>query len=64
MTRNSLCAQGEPVFLDVPEVNAAAMGLAAKYQMTKVFETARMYKGLAPTLPLDKVFGVTTFELG
>jgi hypothetical protein len=29
-----------------------------------VFETARMYKGSAPVLPLDNIFGVTTFELG
>ena len=58
------CANGEEVFLDVPEVNVAAMELAANYNMTQVFDTARMYKGPAPTLPLGKVFGVTTFELG
>ena len=57
-------ACGEEVFLDVPEVNPAAMALAAKYNMTKVFETARMYNGPAPDLPLHKIFGVTTFELG
>ena len=57
-------AKGEPVFLDVPEVNAAAVALATKYKMTRVFETARMYKGSAPAVALDKVFGVTTFELG
>jgi hypothetical protein len=32
--------------------------------MTVVFETARMYTGEAPRLPLDGIFGVTTFELG
>ena len=58
------CANGEQVYLDVPEANAAAVALAAKYKMTKVFETARMYKGLAPTMALEKVFGVTTLELG
>ncbi len=58
------CANGEEVFLDVPEVNGAAMTLAAKYNMTKVFETARMYNGPAPNLPLHKIFGVTSFELG
>lgn len=57
-------ANGEQVFLDVPEVNAAAMALAEKYKMTKVFETARMYKGIAPAIPIERVFGVTTFELG
>lgn len=63
-THLAACASGEEVFLDVPEVNPAAMALAAKYAMTKVFETARMYNGQAPDLPLHKIFGVTTFELG
>lgn len=58
------CAGGEEVFLDVPEVNGAAVTMAAKYNMTKVFETARMYNGPAPSLPLHKIFGVTSFELG
>jgi len=34
------------------------MGLAP------VFETARMYRGKAPVVPLKNVFGVTTLELG
>jgi hypothetical protein len=29
-----------------------------------MFETARMYTGPAPNLPLDRLWGVTTFELG
>lgn len=53
-----------PVYLDTPEPNPAALQLAEKYGMTRVFETARMYTGDAPQLPLDKVFSVTTFELG
>ena len=28
------------------------------------FLTARMYAGPAPPIPVDRVFGVTTFELG
>jgi hypothetical protein len=32
--------------------------------MTPMFETARMYRGRAPDLPLDRIFGITTFELG
>ena len=53
-----------PIFLDVPEVNSAAVALAQKNGMTAVFETARMYTGEAPRLPLEKIFGVTSFELG
>ncbi len=32
--------------------------------MTAMFETARMYTGTAPELPLDRMFGITSFELG
>ncbi|MFA5205532.1 MAG: GNAT family N-acetyltransferase [Lentisphaeria bacterium] len=55
---------GAPVFLDTPAVNPAAVGLAARHRMTAVFETARMYWGPPPELPVSRLFGVTTFELG
>ena len=55
---------GAQIFLDVPEPNAAAVALAKRHGMSPVFETARMYAGPAPRLPLAKLFGVTTFELG
>ncbi|MCG8376259.1 MAG: hypothetical protein MI702_07235 [Chlorobiales bacterium] len=29
-----------------------------------VFKTARMYKGVTPELPVERIFGITTFELG
>ncbi len=50
--------------LDVPESNPAAVALAQRNRMTVVFETARMYAGPAPAVPLQRLFGVTTFELG
>lgn len=53
-----------PVYFDPPEVNAAAVALAEARGMKRVFETARMYKGPAPNLPLERLFGVTSFELG
>ena len=53
-----------PFFLDTPEVNAAAVDLAKRYNMTAAFETARMYAGRCPDLPINRLFGVTTFELG
>ncbi|TCK38916.1 ribosomal protein S18 acetylase RimI-like enzyme [Paraburkholderia sp. BL8N3] len=55
---------GETVFLDVPEVNAAAVALAVRRDMKSVFETARMYTGEPPGVPVERVYGVTTFELG
>jgi len=54
----------EPVFLDIPEVNPAALQLVQRHQMTAVFETARMYTGQSPRLPLERLYGVTSFELG
>ena len=57
-------AGGEPVFLDVPEPNAAARALAERYGLAPSFETARMYRGPDPGLPLARIFGITTFELG
>ncbi len=54
----------EDVFLDVPEPNRAAAELAQKKLMNPVFSTARMYTKTAPALPLDKIYGITTFELG
>ena len=55
---------GQPFYLDVPEVNAAAVALAQNYGLTSMFETARMYLPASPELPTDRIFGVTTFELG
>jgi GNAT acetyltransferase-like protein len=57
-------AGDEPLYLDVPEPNVAAVALAKGAGMTPVFETARMYRGTAPDEPVERIFGVTTFELG
>lgn len=56
--------QDAPLFLDIPAPNPAALDLVTRNHMTPVFETARMYKGARPDLPLEKIFGVTSFELG
>jgi GNAT superfamily N-acetyltransferase len=55
---------GGEIFLDVPGVNRDAIALAQSLGLSPVFETARMYTGAIPKLRLEKVFGVTTFELG
>ena len=56
-------ADGE-VFLDVPQPNTQALALAEAHGLSPVFETARMYTGAIRELALERVFGVTTFELG
>lgn len=54
----------EPVYLDTPEVNRAAVALAERNSMKVVFETARMYTEERPDIPLNRLFGVTSFEIG
>jgi hypothetical protein len=55
---------GGQVFLDVPQPNGAAMALATSHGFAPVFETARMYFGQIRAVSLERVYGVTTFELG
>ncbi|WP_375739027.1 GNAT family N-acetyltransferase [Pseudomonas boanensis] len=57
-------AAGGPLFLDAPENNPAAMELVRQEGMIEVFGCARMYLGPPPALAHERVFGVTTFELG
>jgi Acetyltransferase (GNAT) domain len=52
------------IFLDVPSINRNAVALAQDLGLVPVFETARMYTGAILPLRLERVFGVTTFELG
>ena len=64
LTALAATARGDNLYLDVPAPNSAAVKLAERYRMRPVFETARMYTGAAPDLPLSQWFGVTSFELG
>jgi GNAT superfamily N-acetyltransferase len=63
---NSLTATvtGEIVFLDVPDPNKAGVEFAEKRVLQPMFSTVRMYTKVGIELPLSKIFGVTTFELG
>jgi ribosomal protein S18 acetylase RimI-like enzyme len=55
---------GGEIFLDVPEPNGQAVALARALGLAPVFETARMYTGPIRAIRLERVFGITTFELG
>jgi len=55
---------GETFFLDITEINPAAKQLVETHAMESVFMTGRMYLKGQPKLADDKVFGITTFELG
>ncbi|QEV21496.1 GNAT family N-acetyltransferase [Streptomyces alboniger] len=57
-------ADGAPVAMDVPESNAQAVALAEARGMKPTFDTARMYTGPTREFAKDRVFGVTSLELG
>ena len=52
------------IIVDVPETNLAASRLAESIDLKPVFETARMYRGDAPVFDHNRLFGITTLELG
>lgn len=56
--------QGEQLYIDIPVCNEAAVQLVKKYEAEYMFECARMYYGTPPEIDMDKVFGITSFELG
>lgn len=53
-----------PVFIDLPLENAAAVAMAEDAGMKPVFETARMYRGAAPAMVMERIYGLASFELG
>ncbi|MET8244411.1 GNAT family N-acetyltransferase [Streptomyces sp. NPDC005202] len=56
--------EGREVAIDVPETNPAGVALAEEAGFTPSFETARMYTGPVRPYAQERVFGVTTLELG
>ena len=62
----ALCSEvvGKKVYLDVPEINQAAMELASRHGLNEVFGCARMYYGEPNPTDWNRIFGITTFELG
>lgn len=63
---DALCAEiGEAeISLDIAEPNVAGEALARRAGLAPIFETARMYRGLAPQVAVSEIYGVTSFELG
>ena len=56
--------QETPFYLDAPQTNSDAMTLTKELGMNPVFHTARMYLGETPELPIQEIYGITSFELG
>lgn len=56
--------RGQRVQLDVPESNPAGLALARDFGLQESFRCARLYHGGIPRLPVERIFGVTSFEFG
>lgn len=54
----------EPLYIDIPCINKEALLLIKKHKCSYVFECARMYYGKPPKINMNRVYGITTFELG
>ncbi len=57
-------AAGTEVAIDVPETNTAAVAMVEEAGFAPSFETARMYTGPVREFARERVFGLTTLELG
>ncbi len=57
-------ANGDSIYLDVPNINFQAISLVERYQMQSMFECVRMYTGDPPNLNWNNIFAVTSLEIG
>lgn len=55
---------GEPIQIDVPERNAPALALVRSRGMVEVFGCGHMTFGTPPAVDWNRIFGVTTLEVG
>ncbi|GAA5700343.1 GCN5 family acetyltransferase [Streptomyces avermitilis] len=60
----ALTADAGEIAMDIPETNTAAVALAREAGLTPSFETARMYTGPVRPFAADRVYGITSLELG
>ena len=54
----------ESVALDIPEPNTSALALAERVGLARGYDTARMYLRVVPELPLERIFGIASYEFG
>ncbi|NET60727.1 MAG: GNAT family N-acetyltransferase [Symploca sp. SIO2E6] len=56
--------EGSPIYVDVPNINKSAILLFENYQMSPILECIAMYTAEPPNIDWQKVFAVTSVELG
>jgi GNAT superfamily N-acetyltransferase len=54
----------QSVFLDIPDINPALTFFTQRYNLQPVFTCVRMYCYRTPSTDVNRIFGVTTLELG
>jgi GNAT superfamily N-acetyltransferase len=54
----------DEVHVDIPETHEAAVSLATSRGLALGFESVRMYKGTPPVVRAERIFGITSLELG
>jgi len=52
------------LYIDIPEIHTKAVDWIKSHNYQMSFETARMYTGDFPKLPIQQIFGITSFEIG
>lgn len=57
-------AGSETLFIDIPDTNQECAQMKEKYSMKEIYAVNRMYSSGIPDLPIEKIFGITSFELG
>ncbi|NCD34892.1 MAG: GNAT family N-acetyltransferase [Spartobacteria bacterium] len=60
----SIISGDSPVALDVPEPNATAISMAERMGLKRGFDTMRMYTKAIPERPLERIFGIASYEFG
>jgi GNAT superfamily N-acetyltransferase len=55
---------GDDLVIDIPAPHQAAVTLAESLGMVSTFACTRMYRGDVRPLPLERIWGSTSFELG
>jgi hypothetical protein len=52
------------IYMNVPESNAMAKQLAHDFGLESFFEIVQMYRGKIPSLPWNRTYGSTSYEVG
>ncbi|MFA8300672.1 MAG: GNAT family N-acetyltransferase [Hyphomicrobiales bacterium] len=56
--------QGNSIYIDVPETNPMAVDFVSRLDMREVLETVRMYNRFDYSIDEEKIYGLTSNELG